>query len=575
MPAHPARGKDGPDRTSYEIDAMTSIAPLIANQDISPIHMALEGIGHVLRDQRLSVPPYQRRYSWDEEEVSDFWWDLKAAFGATRPEYFLGAIVLNREVSVGVSDIIDGQQRLTTASLLLLAIRNEFYRRGDTSRAQVIEREYGITQDLRSGAEITRLVLNTDDQVSYIAEFAHRPIPEQAGAAIERQTRLGKAMQFLETQVQQEAKNAGPHWGDVLFRWVDFMDRRARVINVSVASMSDAFLIFESLNARGKALTVADLLKNYLFGIAGPDLNLIQSDWLSALRALEASADEEVFTTYLRHLWTSTHGLTRERDLYARMKAAITARPVALSFGKELERSAPLYAALLSTDQPYWAEHAEIQPLAETLLRLNLEQNRPLLLAAMRHFDGNELAKLIRAVICWSVRGLVVGGLGGGTIERAYGEAAVAVTEGRAITAATVYDELANVIPTDEVFRQAFAIRRINRTTIAKYFLVALTRYENGDADPLVVPDAVETTYQLQSILPRRANLQSWPNFSADAISEFVFRIGNLFVTAEQSEEPMPKGDQITPADWSPEAIMRRQQALADLVIDLWPRRPQ
>jgi hypothetical protein len=116
------------------------------------------------------------------------------------------------------------------------------------------------------------------------------------------------------------------------------------------------------------------------------------------------------------------------------MKTRISSKATALEFGMQLDDSARYYATLLSSDHPYWREHEELLPIAETQLRLGLEQNRPSLLAAMRRFDDDELARLLRAVVSWSVRGLIVGGIGGGSTERAYGEAAVAVSEGRALS---------------------------------------------------------------------------------------------------------------------------------------------
>lgn len=549
----------------------------ISHYDLSPVDIDLEGIGHILRDRRLEVPPYQRGYSWEAEEVGDFWWDLRAAFGSSTPQYFLGTIVLTREGSTGRNMIIDGQQRLTTTSLLFLALRNEFLRRQDQSRAEVIERDYGLALDLRTGRDVTRLLLNEDDQPHYIAAVNARPSATEASNGFEfKDSRIADALLFFEKQVREEAKNAGPHWAETLFSWVEFLEHRARVITVTVANESDAFLIFETLNARGRPLTVADLLKNYLFGLAGSDLGILRENWLSALRALETSADEEAFTTYVRHLWASTQGATRERELYAHMKASITSRPAALMFGQALESGAPLYSALISTEQPFWNTRRQLQPLAETLLRLRLEQNRPLLLAAMRKFDDAELATLIKAVVSWSVRGLIVGGIGGGTTERAYGEAAVAVSEGRARDTSDVFTELLSVIPTDESFRQSFAFRRISRTTIAKYIMIALSQKEEDASDPLIVPDSVESTYSLGTILPRKADLDEWPNFSADEVSQWVYRLGNQFVEdlEMQTGEVTPAFIKVRGVDWSPDAVASRQRAMADLAVSVWPRKP-
>jgi hypothetical protein len=450
--------------------------------------------------------------------------------------------------------------------LLFTALRNEFLRRGDLDRAKVIERQYILTSDLRSREETPKLRLNDEDMMSLEAVIQANPDSEEMS-----KSRLGSALRFFEGRVQEEAKNAGSHWAETLFQWIEFIEHRARVICVEVSDESDAFLIFETLNARGRELTVADLLKNYLFGLARDDLDTLQDSWLAALESLETSADEELFTTFVRHLWGSLHGATRERELYARMKASITSSDRALEFGGELESAAPFYAALLSADQPFWWVHVELQPTAETLFRLGLEQNRTLLLAAMRAFEPEELDRLLRAVISWSVRGLIAGGIGGGTTERAYGEAAVAVSERRATSVEDVFQELSAIIPTDEVFEESFANRRINRSRISKYLLVALTQAEGDNSDPMLVSDSVDARHQLGLVLPRRPDPAEWPGFPADEIGQWALRLGNQYVVGDGAA---PSLSNTGPDAWSPSDVVERQRKLAQAAVQLWPRRP-
>ena len=544
-------------------------------RDLAPIDISLEGIGHILRDRRLDVPAYQRGYAWEETEVSDFWWDLRAAFGSKNSQYFLGTIVLTAE-SDGRTTIIDGQQRLATTSLLFTALRNEFLRRDDEARARVIESQYIVTEDLRSARQVTRLALNASDQPTLTHAILDRPTSgSDRTVASPTDPNLIRALGFLEERVHTEAQAAGPSWAELLFDWVDFLENRARAIAVSVANEADAFLIFETLNARGRALTVADLLKNYLFGLARDDLDTLQQEWTSALGALEASADEETFTTFVRHLWGSLRGSTRERELYGQIKAEITSTPAALRFGHDLESAAPFYAALLSADHPYWTDKAGLAPAAQTLLRLGLEQNRPLLLAAMRRFDDDEFGVLVGAIISWSVRGLVVGGIGGGTTERAYGEAAVRVSDGSARNTVEVYDALAGVIPTDDEFRRVFASRRINRSRLAKYLLAALSQAEAGTDSPSIVSEATDSQLILRSVMPRTADPFEWPEFAHDDIAQWALRLGNQFVADTESGQLAPLV--VLPQDresWTPEHIDTRQLQLAEMAVALWPRRP-
>ncbi len=544
----------------------------MSSRDLAPIGIRLEGIGHVLRDYRLAVPPYQRAYSWETDQVSEFWWDLRAAFRSKAAQYFLGTLVLTDDD--GRTAVIDGQQRLATTSLLFAALRNTFLQRGDANRADIIQRDYVTASDLRTARLEPRLRLNPEDRANFRAAIFSTYGEDEDSDDLDPTSRIGRALSFFETHFEREAKEAGPHWDETLFQWVDFLEKRARVITVHVANEADAFLIFETLNDRGRELTVADLLKNYLFGVARDSMDEIQANWDRALEALGASADEEVFTTFVRHFWGSMYGATRERELYGRIKAAVPSTPLALKFVADLAESAPLYAALLDAENPYWDERPAAKTALETLLRLGLEQYRPLLLAAMRRFRDGELEALLRALISWSVRGLVVGGIGGGTTERAYGEAAAAVTDGDAGTAQEVFGELANVIPGDEVFTQVFETRRINRTNVAKYLLTALARHESGVGDALIVSDVTDSQFALVSNLPRNGDAASWPRFPADEIGQWALRLGNMAVRHRQSSERRPEADALLKKPWSPNRVSARQVALAKSANEIWPRRP-
>src|SRR5688572_13812246 len=89
-------------------------------------------IGHVLADRVLAVPIYQRSYSWKMSQIEEFWTDLQGAFKDDKAEYFIGNLVFSKEgAENGVLSIIDGQQRLATTLMLLAAVRESYYTRGD------------------------------------------------------------------------------------------------------------------------------------------------------------------------------------------------------------------------------------------------------------------------------------------------------------------------------------------------------------------------------------------------------------------------------------------------------------
>ena len=102
---------------------------------MSEIKYEFKGIGSLIKDKELKVPIYQRAYSWGEEHVNALLDDIKSNFNES--EYFLGTIVLTENGSK--NEIVDGQQRVTTISLIYAGIRNLF---SDETRSNGIQAEY-------------------------------------------------------------------------------------------------------------------------------------------------------------------------------------------------------------------------------------------------------------------------------------------------------------------------------------------------------------------------------------------------------------------------------------------------
>lgn len=184
----------------------------------------------------------------------------------------------------------------------------------------------------------------------------------------------------------------------------------------------------------------------------------------------------------------------------------------------------------LNSGHEYWDSFGgTARENLETLLRLDLEQNRPLLLAALQHFTDREQKKLLRSLVSWSVRGLVVGGIGGGTTEKNYCRAAMKIRRGEIKTAAEVLSEIAAIVPSDEDFRAAFATARVPKSNIARYYLLALERQNAGEKEPELVPNSNEEEVNLEHVLPQRATAKDWgTSFNEEERRTFLHRVGNL-----------------------------------------------
>ena len=554
------------------------------------IQFSLAGIANELKSRLLAVPIYQRSYAWTADELGEFWNDLRAEFSESAPEYFLGTLVLTRQASPPRDTIIDGQQRLATTSVLLAAIRDEFIERNDKKRAEIVQRDYLSTSDLASATEISRLTLNSED-----AHFFERRIVN-SDVAVEPSRPshhlLVAAYEHFGREIRKVADDAGPDWATRLTQWVEFLKGRVKVIVLEVPSDADAFLIFETLNDRGADLTVADLLKNYLFGHAGTKLDAVRDGWMMVLGALDIPAENSLFTTFLRHYWSSVRGAVRERELYKSIKAHVATEAQVLDFLTELQGAAVLYSALLSSNHDYWDDlGGTTKECVETLLRLDLEQNRPLLLAALQHFTDAEKRVLLKSLVAWSVRGLVVGGIGGGTAEKAYCRAAVRIRKGEIKTTSNLLAELSAIVPSDSKFEEAMSVARVSRAHLARYYLLALERGKNGELEPEFVPNSNEEQVNLEHVLPRRASPADWGSeFNVDERRDYLHRLGNLSLLPKGpngriGNKPFAMKRPILAASkfaltsqigsetsWTRESIKRRQADLAVLAVKVWPR---
>ena len=120
-------------------------------------------MGNIFKTHKLRVPPYQREYAWEVEQVQQLFNDFNLARDE-HADYFLGTIVTIRGAKGEPLDIVDGQQRLTTSALLISAIRDTQEDLGEpTSVIESINNDYLSTFDRKAGARVPKLILNIDD----------------------------------------------------------------------------------------------------------------------------------------------------------------------------------------------------------------------------------------------------------------------------------------------------------------------------------------------------------------------------------------------------------------------------
>ena len=565
------------------------------------------GIAGLLRTKTLSVPAYQRSYSWttpaahevldgaaDKRQVSEFWTDLLSSF-KSKQSYFLGTVVLagGEEEDFGRKRVIDGQQRLATASLLMAAIRDRYIHGGESRDGASTQQEFLGRYDKRARADLPKLILNTEDRDFYQRHVINSAPLDPANIS---QRLISDAYRYLQEKVNEFADLAGLHWAISLSELETWLDESVQVVAIEVASEADAFMIFETLNDRGADLTVADLLKNYLFSQSGARLDEVQANWSATLANLGIEkVGNQVFTAFARHLLSSKLGLVREREVYSKLKSTVNGPDSAVNFTLELKEASRLYYAIIRSDSDYWSEYPNVVgDAADVVAELKIERYRALVLAALATFGKKEIQRFIPALVSWSVRMLAVGNLSGGVAESAFCEAAVAIRSGAVTTTEQILSQtkVGALIPSDAVFKKGFSEWRVV-PRLSRYLLRSLELTTRGEREPeLVVNDDVDLV-NLEHVLPRNAKDGDWPSFSLEDRRSYVDRLGNHVLLKKgvndrignkgwEAKRPVLAASALQTtsqvaeqSDWLASSIVERQAKLAELAVATWPRLPR
>ena len=132
---------------------------------VQNIQIQLEGISSVLKGKRFKVPAYQRSYAWEKEHVDALLEDIHEAIRSKENEYFLGSLVVTGPIGQRY-EVVDGQQRLTTVSLLVAAIKDKFKKDGDMDVVSSVKTDFLASTDRKSKEKESKLVLNEVDKNS-------------------------------------------------------------------------------------------------------------------------------------------------------------------------------------------------------------------------------------------------------------------------------------------------------------------------------------------------------------------------------------------------------------------------
>jgi hypothetical protein len=306
--------------------------------------------------------------------------------------------------------------------------------------------------------------------------------------------------------------------GDVLNRWINFMESRALAVLLRVPNDADAYRMFETLNDRGLRTSQSDLVKNYLFGRAGDRLQEVQQMWALMRGALETIEDEDITVAFLRHALTVIYGFVREAQVYETVQINAKAAQPVVSFVTQLELLANTYVAIHNAEHERWNKYSDATRRAIEVLNLfNIKPLRPLMLAIAQKFSEKESEKAFRFCVSFGVRLMIASSTRTGSVEEGLSESGLKVFSGQITTTAELKAALKQLTPGDAQFAAAFEIATVSNRKLARYYLRSLEMAAKSESEPWHIPNDDRSTINLEHVLPERPD-GNWPQFSDEQV---------------------------------------------------------
>lgn len=566
--------------------------------------------------KKLRIPIYQRTYSWRREDCTKFWSDIILAGRDERlTEHFLGAIVFVTDAQSSVPEVmvIDGQQRLTTMTLLLAALEDAIGDNEVEGFSAELLRDYYLNEKLK-GDNFYKLHLTKADRdtlksiVSSQAKNSknYTARPDKVALRVDENHKLFK-----------DLLNGGPEIIQYLCRGL----RKLMIVEIGLdRHRSNPQLIFESMNSTGLDLTQADLIRNYILMGQSPDQQeqLYNNHWYPMEMAFGPVAYERHFDSFIRHFLTLRTGeIPKQTEVYQAFK--VYARRL-LSGGYTVQKlvadlhvHALLYCLLIfpktaETDLPISkATRAALVDLHE----LNVEVVNPFMLRVLEDFrkanlkPGNDeppeapaqlddagLREIIQATETYVFRRMIFG-LPTNSHSRTFAALSQISTDvGYMEAVRASFHALASYkrLPGDEEFKEALKIKDLYNIPRRTYWM---RRLENHDRKELVDVHAL----QIEHIMPQHLS-DAWCKSLGDehtAIHKrYLHTLGNLTLTganAALGNRSFPEklnhkhGFKSSPLNlnkglaelgaWGCSEIEKRANDLADLAAKVWERPPE
>lgn len=557
-------------------------------------------LGSFLGNEKLFIPEYQRGYSWEETQLDDFWIDLVQIYEEnTRDEHFLGQVVIHKNKEDGKRYIIDGQQRISTTIILLDILRTKFKEIADSTNnndanddAEDINTKYiGRVSESKKEQYLSMGGVDKEFFINYIQ--ARGPIDYSDRKFEKKRLRPSNynifyASKFFEDKVSKFITKKSPNEYIELNKLYQCLINQFILMTVETDDINEAYIIFESLNARGKALETADLLKNHILRVAQSDLSNATETWNTIIDNLD-NIDP---TKFIRYYWNSTNRFAREKDLFKALRKDIKTQSDVNTLLANLRSLSKVCAAILHPEDNKDFDLTELNERLIEMQKLDASSYIPVIFALrLQNYSEEDINEVLKAIETLVVRNFVVSGLVANKYELEFAQIAKSISDkswpphNNSPTKDDILKKLYSLMVSDDEFINNFKVFNSKKNAVIRYLLRKINNFDVSETN--IVDDS--NRVHVEHILPKKIN-DEWINFNAEDHETYLWRIGNLTLLGQEynnraknkgfdkkkeiykkSEIKMTR-DLVTIDDWTTLTIVKRQEDFAEIALKIWPR---
>ena len=538
------------------------------------------------------VPQFQRDYSWERDNWEDLWNDIEETAQSNSPHY-MGSLVFQSTKGKAFL-IIDGQQRLTTLTIIALAVIDAIQTLADSGietvanqeRVEILIRQYVGQKDPASLSYSSKIFLNENNNGFFQNRLIRFKPPINVIKLSDSEHLMWEAYLFFRERIRERFKNQS---GEELANFLsNVLGELMIFIQITVEDELNAYTVFETLNSRGIQLTSTDLLKNYLFALVAnseTDLKHVKAQWKKIIDTIGL----QEFPTFMRYFLTATRKSISKEYLFKEIKQFVKSGQDVFDLLDRLEYHAYHYVALGNADDEQWLEDKDNRNAISILKAFKVTQWKPLAMIALEKLTHHEFKRLLQALVTISYRYNVIAKLPINEMEKTYSKSAISLFYDKYQSLSDVLISLRNLYVSNEDFKKYFELKYFNTNNsnerkLARYTLYQLERQMPGGS----LYDFETDNGTIEHILPESYHKTWQDEFTEEAFNRNVYLLGNLTLleptknSKEAADKPFDDKKKvytsskfaitqcISDPEWTPNNIKKRQAQLAKVATAVW-----